>query len=60
MALLAFLWMNLGTAAAPVRIAAFAAIFFLLILSLLSFKDFLTRPMDLVPFRALPSVAAPR
>ena len=57
--MLTFLWMNLATATAAVRIAAFAAIFFLFVLSLLAFNDFLTRPMDLAPFRALPGVAAP-
>jgi hypothetical protein len=57
--MLAFLWMNLASAPAAVRIAAFAAIFFLLVLALLSFNDYLTRPMDLTPFRVLPSVAAP-
>jgi len=59
LALLAFLWMNLATATAAVRIAAFVAIFFLFILAFLSFNDFLTRPMDLAPFGKLPSVAAP-
>lgn len=59
-AMLTFFWMNLGTATAAVRIAAFAAIFFLFVLTLLAFNDYLTRPMDTVPFRALPGVAAPR
>lgn len=58
--LLTFFWMNLATATAAVRIAAFAAIFFLFVLTLLSFNDFLTRPMDLVPFHAPPGVPAPR
>jgi hypothetical protein len=59
-ALLAFFWMNLATASAAVRIAAFAAIFFLSIMALLAFNDYLTRPVDLVPYRAPPGVPAPR
>lgn len=58
--LLSFFWMNLASATAAVRIAAFAAIFFLFVLSLLSFNDFLTRPVDLVPFHALPGAPASR
>jgi hypothetical protein len=58
-ALLVGLWMNLATSAVAVRIAAFAAIFFLIILVFLSFNDFLTRHMDLSPFQAPPSVPAP-
>ena len=58
-ALLVGLWMNLATGPAAVRIAAFAAIFFLIILVFLSFNDFLTRHVDLSPFQAPPSVPAP-
>ncbi|HEX4025764.1 MAG TPA: hypothetical protein VHX52_13835 [Steroidobacteraceae bacterium] len=58
-ALLAFFWMNLATGSVAVRIAAFVAIFFLFILVLLSFNDYLTRHWDLSPFQALPSVSAP-
>jgi hypothetical protein len=58
--MLTFFWMNLGRASAAVRIAAFAAIFFLAVMALLSFNDYLTRPMDLVPYRTPPGVAAPR
>ncbi|MGH8206437.1 MAG: hypothetical protein ACRETK_06645 [Steroidobacteraceae bacterium] len=59
-ALLGFLWMNLATSPVAVRIAAFAAIFFLFIMAFLSFNDYLTRHTDISPFVAPPSVAAPR
>jgi hypothetical protein len=52
--------MNRDTASAAVRIAAFAAVFFKLVMALLSFNDYLTRPIDLKPYRALPWAAAPR
>jgi caa(3)-type oxidase subunit IV len=57
--LLGFFWMNLHRASATVRIAAFVAIFFLFILAFLTFDDYLTRPVDLAPFQAPPSVPAP-
>lgn len=39
-AMLTFFWMQLATATAAVRIAAFAAIFFLFVLTILAFNDY--------------------
>jgi hypothetical protein len=36
------------------------AILFLFVLTMLAFDHYLTGPMDRVPWRALPGVAAPR
>jgi len=42
-----------------VRIAALVALFFLFVLTFLSFNDYLTRRWDLAPYQSLPEVPAP-
>jgi cytochrome c oxidase subunit 4 len=51
-ALIATIFMHLRRAGGAVRIAAGAALFFLLILALLSFSDLLTRPLTPAPWQA--------
>jgi len=51
-ALIAVFFMQLGRSDAAVRIAAVAALFFLLILAFLTFGDILTRPSYPAPWRA--------
>ena len=50
--LIAAFFMHLGRSDAAVRIAAVAALFFLLILAFLTFGDILTRPSHPAPWRA--------
>jgi caa(3)-type oxidase subunit IV len=50
--LIATFFMHLGRSDAAVRIAAVAALFFLLILAFLTFGDILTRPSHPAPWRA--------
>jgi cytochrome c oxidase subunit IV len=50
-ALIAVFFMHLGRSDAVVRIAAVAALFFLLILAFLTFGDILTRPSQPAPWR---------
>jgi caa(3)-type oxidase subunit IV len=59
-ALLGFLWMSLSSSSVATRLAAFIAILFLFIMMFLSFNDYLTRRMDLSPFKAPPSLPATR
>lgn len=51
-ALIAACFMHLRHADQAVRLAAGAALFFLVVLAFLSFGDFLTRPMHPAPWRA--------
>ena len=57
--LLVFFWMQLRSGTPAVRIAAVAALFFLFLLTFLSFNDYLTRRWDLAPYQQLPAVPAP-
>ena len=53
-------WTQLADSTTAVRIAAFVAIFFLLIMAFLSFNDYLTRRMDLAPYQPSPALPAAR
>ena len=57
--LLAYFWMQLRSGTTAVRIAALVALFFLFVLTFLSFNDYLTRRWDLAPYQSLPEVPAP-
>src|SRR6185312_1303844 len=57
--LLAYFWMQLRSGTPAVRIAALVALFFLFVLTFLSFNDYLTRQWDHAPYETLPQVPAP-